>query len=161
MSISQTTEVKIDSLLKTYVGLNKFNGTALVIEKGQKTYEKSYGYSDKTQNKLISSQSVFPIGSLTKPFTALLILRLFEENKISVNEPISTFIENFPNGKEITVKHLLTHTSGLFESLDDPSYREQLYTTRQFSSEEKMAFFRDKPLEFTPGSKFSYSKFRL
>ncbi|KAF2514895.1 serine hydrolase domain-containing protein [Flavobacterium foetidum] len=157
LSNSQTQEVKIDSLLKAYGRLNKFNGTALVIEKRQKIYERSYGYSDKTQNKLISSQSVFPIGSLTKPFTALLILRLFDEHKISINEPVSNFVEDFPNGKEITVKHLLTHTSGLFESLDDPIYREQLYTTRQFSSKEKMLFFRDKPLEFTPGSKFSYS----
>lgn len=157
LSIAQTKRVKIDSLLSAYVSLYKFNGIVLVVEKGKKSYEKSYGYANKTQNKLISSESVFPIGSLTKPFTALLILRLFEENHISINEPVSTFFKNFPHDKKITVKHLLTHTSGLFESLDDPIYREQLYTTRQFTSEEKMAFFIEKPLEFNPGSKFSYS----
>lgn len=156
-SIAQTNKVKIDSLIKAYISLNKFNGIILVSEKGKIIYEKSYGYSNKTKNKLISSKSVFPIGSLTKPFTALLILRLFEEKQISINEPVSKFIDTYPMGKEITIKNLLTHTAGIYEALENPKYLEQLTTTYKFTNDEKMSFFKNKPLDFEPGSKFSYS----
>ena len=76
ISVAQNYNAKIDSLLNAYSVLNKFNGTALVFQKGKILYKKSYGYSDKSNNQLVSSKNIFRIGSLTKTFTAILVLKL-------------------------------------------------------------------------------------
>ncbi|HLP38962.1 serine hydrolase [Lacibacter sp.] len=154
---AQSYSSKIDSLIKAYISLNKFNGTVLVTKNGKVVFNKSYGYGDVTNKRLITSKSIFQIGSLTKPFTALLILKIFDEKKISINEPLSKFIINYPKGSEITIKHLLTHTSGIYEALQDPNYFELLTASKQLTNEERISFFCNKPLSFTPGSKFSYS----
>lgn len=154
---SQSTRTKIDSLLNAYVAIHKFNGSALVIQDGKQVYEKSYGYQNAAIKSLNTKHSVFPIGSLTKPFTALVILKLAEEKKLSINDPISKYIPDYPRGKEIQIKHLLTHTAGLYESFRNPKYLEALTTNYAFRPEEKMAFFKNEPLDFEPGSKFSYS----
>lgn len=154
---AQDDNVKIDSLLKAYVSLNMFNGTLMIAKKGKEIYEKSYGYSNTINNGKISSKSIFPIASLTKPFTALLVLKLIEENKISIDDTIGNFFENYPMGNKITIKHLLTHTSGIYEILRNPYYCEKLKTNEKFNSTEIISFFKDKPLDFEPGTKFSYS----
>lgn len=154
---AQDDNVKIDSLLKAYVSLNKFNGTLMIAKKSKKSYEKSYGYSNTINNERISSKSIFPIASLTKPFTALLVLKLIEENKIAIDDTIGIFFKNYPMGNKITIKHLLTHTSGTYEILRNPHYYEKLNTNEKFNSTELISFFNDKPLDFEPGTKFSYS----
>ncbi|MBT1705825.1 serine hydrolase [Chryseosolibacter indicus] len=154
---AQSKQAKIDSLLNAYVSIHKFNGSALIIQDGKKVFEKSLGYQNAAVKSLITKNSIFPIGSLTKPFTALLILKLAEERKLSIDDPIIKYIPDYPRGNEIKIKHLLTHTAGLYESFRNPKYLEQLNTTRAFPPEEKMAFFINKPLDFEPGSKFSYS----
>ncbi|ANE51308.1 serine hydrolase domain-containing protein [Flavisolibacter tropicus] len=154
---AQSNHSKIDSLLNAYVAIHKFNGSALVIKDGEKVYEKSFGYQNAAIKSLNTKNSVFPIGSLTKPFTALLILKLAEEKKLSVNDPVNKYIPDYPKGNEILIKHLLTHTAGIYEAFRKSTYREQVTTTYAFRPEEKMAFFKDEPLDFEPGSKFSYS----
>jgi len=154
---AQSTQAKIDTLLNAYVAIHKFNGSALVIQDGKKVYEKSFGYQNAAVKSLITKNSVFPIASLTKPFTALVILKLAEENKLSVNDPVSKYLPDFPRGNEIQIKHLLTHTSGLYESARNPKYLEQVATAGTFRPEEKIDFFKNEPLDFEPGSKFSYT----
>jgi CubicO group peptidase (beta-lactamase class C family) len=154
---AQTNHPKIDSLIQAYVGIHKFNGSALVIQDDKIVYEKSYGYQNAVTKKLITKDSVFPIGSLTKPFTALIILKLAEEKKLSIDDFISKHIPDYPKGNEMQIKHLLTHTAGLYDSFRNPRYREQITTTQAFSPEETIAFFKDEPLDFEPGSKFEYS----
>lgn len=148
---------RIDSLLQAYVAVNKFNGSALIIEGGKQVYEKSFGYQNAATKSLITKNSIFPIGSLTKPFTALLILKLAEEHKLSINDPVNKYIPDYPRGHEILIKHLLTHTAGLYDPFRKSLYREQLNTNQVFRPEDKMAFFINEPLDFEPGSQFSYS----
>ncbi|WP_158827280.1 serine hydrolase domain-containing protein [Mucilaginibacter lacusdianchii] len=154
---AQNNHTKFDNLLNAYVAVHQFNGSALIIQDGKKVYEKSFGYQNAATKSLITKNSVFPIGSLTKPFTALIILKLAEEKKLSVNDPISKYIPDYPRGNEIIIKHLLTHTAGIYESFRNPKYRELLNTKQAFRPEDKIAFFRNEPLDFEPGSKFSYS----
>jgi CubicO group peptidase (beta-lactamase class C family) len=154
---AQISESRLDSLIRAYVAIHKFNGSALVIQDGKKVYEKSFGYQDAALRSPITKNTVFPIASLTKPFTALIILKLAEDNKLSVNDPVSKYISGYPRGNEILIKHLLSHTSGLYEASRKPEYLKQVVSTGVFRPEDKLAFFKDEPLDFEPGSKFSYT----
>lgn len=154
---AQSNRVRIDRLLKAYVAIHQYNGSALVMQDGKIVYEKSFGYRNAAERSPITKNSVFPIASLTKPFTALIILRLAEENKLSINNAVSKYIPDFPRGNEIRIQHLLTHTSGLYEPASNPKYLETVVTTRTYRPEEKMAFFKNEPLDFEPGSKFRYT----
>lgn len=154
---AQSNHSKIDSLLSAYVAINKFNGSALVIHDGKKVYEKSFGYQNAAIKSPNTKNSVFPIGSLTKPITALLILKLAEENKLSINDPLSKYIPDYPRGNEIQIKHLLTHTAGVYEKFRNPKFREQINALQAFRPEELIAFFKNEPLDFEPGSTFNYS----
>ena len=153
---SQEYRPKIDSLLNAYVSINKFNGTVLVTENGQTIYHNSFGYNNKKKDIYLKNNDVFPIGSLTKPFTSILILKLIEKKLICLDDKISKFIPEYPSGSEITIQNLLTHTSGIYEELRNPKYLEQLYSKKTFNHYEKMSFFINEPLDFEPGSKFNY-----
>lgn len=157
LAFAQTNNTQIDSLLRGYATLNKFNGTALVIQNGKRIYEKSFGYQDATSKKLNSKNSIYQIASLTKPFTALVILKLCEKNKISIHDPLSKFVPNYPKGDEITIQHLLTHTSGISDIYRNPKSFELEKGNEAIDNDKKISLFKDLPLDFTPGSKFSYS----
>lgn len=154
---AQINNPKIDSLINAYVSINKFNGSALVIRDGKEVYAQSYGYQNASTKKLNTKHSIFPIGSLTKSFTALVVLKLAKENKLSINDPISKYIPDYPKGNEIKINHLLTNTGGIYEKFRNPKFYAQLASTHTYSSEEKMTFFKNEPLDFEPGTKFSYS----
>jgi CubicO group peptidase (beta-lactamase class C family) len=155
--LAQNYKPKIDSLLNAYVALNKLNGTVLVYSKGAVIYNSSYGYADKSSKKPITENCIFPIGSLTKSFTATIILKLAEREIVSLDDRLSRFIPDYPRGEEITIRHLLTHTSGVFEVFENPDYMRQLYKERKYGPDTLMTFFKTKPLQFDPGTKFSYS----
>lgn len=148
---------KIDSLIKAYVTINKFNGAALIIRGGKIFFEGQYGYENVPSKHPITRQSIFPIGSLSKSFTALVILKLAEENKLSVEDPIGRYIAGYPDGDRIKIKHLLTNSGGIYEKFRNPEFYSQLSSALSYSQEGKMAFFKNQPLDFEPGTQFSYS----
>ncbi|WP_324680610.1 serine hydrolase domain-containing protein [Hymenobacter sp. GOD-10R] len=154
---AQVTTPAVDSLVKAYVAINKFNGTAVVVREGKIRYQKSYGYQNATAKRLNAPTSIFPIGSLTKSFTALVVLKLAEEHKLSLDNSVSQYIPDYPRGKDIQIRHLLTNTSGIYEKFRNRQFYEQLTSTRAFSTAERLAFFQQEPLDFEPGTKFSYS----
>lgn len=102
-----------------------------------------------------SPQTVFRLGSITKQFTAVAILQLQEQGKLSVNDPISKYLPEYPKGEKITIHHLLTHTSGIKNITKFPNLSE----IQRLPSEPKkvMAYFQDLPLEFAPGTDCKYS----
>jgi len=93
----------------------------------------------------------FCIGSVTKQFTATAILQLQQQGLLDVNQVLSTYLPDYPKGEQITLHHLLTHTAGIYnytDVLENPYLRVTL--------DEIIAWFSDKPLEFTPGDRFKY-----
>ena len=88
------------------------NGNVLVAENGKIVFEKSYGYADFSTGKLNTRETTFPIASITKTFTATAILQLYEKGKLSLNDPVEKYLPEFPY-PTITIRHLLSHTSGL------------------------------------------------
>ena len=104
-----------------------------------------------------TTDTKFRVGSVTKQFTAMLIMQLVEEGKLKLDVPITTYIPDYPKdkGDKITIHHLLTHTSGI------PNYT-SLPTLNDFMRDpitplDLVKIFWDLPLDFEPGEKFSYS----
>jgi CubicO group peptidase (beta-lactamase class C family) len=156
ISCQTTTESKLDALMNAYVQLNRFNGTVLVAQNGRVLLEKGYGYRNAKDKVLNDEKSVFQIGSVTKQFTAAIILKLQEQKKLSVKDKLSKFFPSYPKGDSITIEHLLTHTSGIYSYTDDDQFM-QNEVTKPATREKMMALFKDKPLRFSPGSQWEYS----
>lgn len=153
---SQSVQQKLEEFLSAYHRDNKFNGSVLVAQKGKILLQKGYGWKNISDSSLNSANTVFQIGSVTKQFTAAAILQLQEQKKIAVDDLVSKYIPGFPNGERITIKHLLTHTSGIYNYTRDTAFMRN-DAVKSMSPEKMSALFKDKPLDFDPGSKYSYS----
>lgn len=148
---------EIDSIIKAYAAINKFNGTAFIHYQHQNIFEKSYGWQDAEKKVPNQNKSVYQIASLTKSFTALIIVKLNEDGKLYFKDPISKFIADYPRGNEITIEHLLTHTSGIYEALRNKEYFSLLHTGKTIDKNKELSFFKNEPLDFEPGTQFSYT----
>lgn len=155
---AQTKAEKIDALVRQYVANRQFNGAILVADKGKVIIKKGYGMANMEWNIANTSTTKFRLGSVTKQFTAILIMQLVEQGKLKLNGKVTTYLPDYPKatGDNITIHHLLTHTSGIPNYTNFPKFFETTarnpYTPEVFVKE-----FSSLPLEFTPGSTFSYS----
>lgn len=105
----------ISQKLDQYLVGKQFNGTVLVTDKERVILNKGYGYAD-VQNKIENTpQTKYRIGSITKTVVATSILQLQEQGKLNIQDNVNKYIPSFPENKNITLYHLLTHTSGLPE----------------------------------------------
>ena len=111
LSRSQDLAARADELLSAYHKQGKFNGTVLLAKGGQVLFEKGYGPSDTKTGVPNSGRTEFRIGSMSKPFTAILVLQLQEQGLLSLTDPLSKFIPDYPKGDSILIEHLLNHTS--------------------------------------------------
>ena len=157
--LSTTAQNKIDEidiLLNSYTNLNLFNGNLMVIREGKTFYKATHQINNPSSDKL-NMKTILPIGSLSKSFTALIILKLQEEQKLSLNDQLSKYIPDYPNGNKIFIKHLLSHSSGIYESYRNPKYFQASVDTNNITPIEKLTYFKNEPLDFNPGADFSYS----
>ena len=119
-SFAQQNVRKIDGLLKQYYDYGQFNGSVLVADKGKIIYEKGFGMANMEWAIPNQPDTKFRIGSVTKQFTATLILQLVEEGKIKLNGKITDYLPDYrkDTGEKVTIHQLLNHTSGipLYES---------------------------------------------
>ena len=103
----------------------------------------------------ISPDMVFRIGSVTKEFTSACVLKLAEEERLALDDPIGKYLPDFPtNGRRITIEQLLTHTSGIHSYTDMAAWRDRM--REDWTLAELEAFFRDAPFDFEPGTKWHY-----
>jgi len=146
----------MDQVVQSYTASQHFMGSVLVARGGQVVFSKGYGSADLEWDVPNSSTTKFRLGSITKQFTAASILLLEERGKLSVNDPVKKHLPDAPAAwDKITIFHVLTHTSGIpsFTGFPDYAKLEPFATT----PEQLVARFRDKPLDFAPGEKWSYS----
>ena len=143
--------------MKTYHAYDQFNGSILVADKGDVIYSKGLGLANMEWDIPNASDTKHRLGSITKQFTAALILQFVEQGKLDLNAPIAKYLKNYPKaqGDKITIHHLLTHSAGIpnYTSLEtfQDIYRNP-YTPKEF-----LTVFQDSVLEFNPGEKFAYS----
>lgn len=150
-------EKQLDAFLTKHFKSTEPGCEVLVAKGGQIIYKKAFGSADLELNVPVSANMVFNLASITKQFTAVAILQLVEQGKIGIQDSLQKFIPDFPSKKQtITIEALLTHTSGI------PDYMQigytNLYMERwDFTPKQLIDSFKKYPLEFEPGTKYSYS----
>lgn len=155
----RTVALQIDEVMRSHAAAEDFSGSVLVARDGRILYQHAFGYANlewKIRNDL---QTKFEIGSMTKQFTALLVLQFVNESRINLDGHLSDYLPYYrkDTGTRVTVWQLLSHTSGIpnFISmpgfLDGPASR-TTYTVKDFAQK-----YCSGDLEFDPGTKFNYS----
>jgi CubicO group peptidase (beta-lactamase class C family) len=148
-------ERKIDDYIRAYVTSLNFSGTIYAAKEGKVLYEKSFGKACIEWNVSCTNNTAYHLASVSKPFTAASILLLEQQGKLSIKDPLSKYIPDFRDGHKITIHHLLNHNSGIVNINDLPEYdRLSLVAS---SPDSIVKEFKNRPLEFEPGSKYSYS----
>lgn len=158
LSFGQSKNEQLDNLLGLYAEYGQFNGSVLIAHQGEKIYNKGFGFANLEWNVPNKPDTKFRIGSLTKQFTAMLVMQLVEQGKLELNSPISNYLPNYPkpNADSITIHHLLTHSSGIINYTEIRNLQGNLNLHR-YTPDEFVQFFADSTLQFKPGTKFSYS----
>lgn len=155
--LSQTKTEKLDSLFNAVEKDSSFNGNILVAEKGKIIYQRSVGYADfKTKEKL-KSNSLFELASVSKQFTAMGIVLLQKQGKLSYDDPISKYLPELSMYNDITIKNLLIHTGGLPDYMELMSKEEN---NDDFATNQTIIdlFAKLKPaVLFKPDEKHEYS----
>jgi CubicO group peptidase (beta-lactamase class C family) len=146
---------RIDTILNFYHAKGQFNGSALVQYEGKVIYEKGFGLADLAMNKPNTTATQFRIGSTSKQFTALLIMQLVNEGKLSENDSAGKFLAGFKNGR-VTIRQLLTHQSGIPNYTDNQDDLENIMEHR-YTPDELVYRFCSDSLEFEPGAGFNYT----
>jgi CubicO group peptidase (beta-lactamase class C family) len=147
---------RLDQIADSYTPENAFMGTVLVARGDEILLNKGFGKANIEQNSLNGPDTKFRIGSLTKQFTAVLILLLQQDGKLRLEDPIRKYLPDAPRGWDrITLVELLGHNSGIPEIQSDPKFRS--WAMSPHTHAEEFALFKDRPLDFEPGTKNAYS----
>lgn len=145
---------QVDDYLKIQIEQHKIPGIAVrIIRDGTTLKTAAYGVANLELNVPVRLETVFEIGSITKQFTAAGILLLAQNGKLSVNDLISRHLKNIPAAwTNITVRHLLSHTSGIRSYTGLTGFE----LTRHLTQEQFMRAIGERPLEFEPGKSWKY-----
>ncbi|MDJ0572500.1 MAG: serine hydrolase [Pleurocapsa sp. MO_192.B19] len=146
---------EIETYLQAYLEAGYFMGSVLVRRAGKVLLSKGYGMANLEHSIPNTPQTKFRLASITKQFTAAAILKLQEQNLLDVSNSIAAYLPDYPHGEKITIHQLLNHTAGIpnYTSFDDYQTKKRIPT----KLDDLIAWFSDRPLEFTPGDRFSYS----
>ena len=151
---------ELDSYLRLLHENSELNGSVLLAERGAVIYKQSFGYANFADKKENSDSSLINIASISKTFTAIAILQLKEKGKLNLEDAYSKYFKDFPYPK-ITIKHLLSHTSGLpdiepvFDSLVAKN-PDKIYTNSDIIPA-LIIYHRNKSLRFETGERWGYS----
>jgi CubicO group peptidase (beta-lactamase class C family) len=177
----------IDNMLTQSIEKKQIPGAvALIARNGKIVYYKSFGMAENETKRNLKRDDIFRIASQSKAITATAVMMLWEEGKFSLDDPISRYIPEFKNvqildslnkidttyftspaKKEITIRHLLTHTSGIgYGIIDNDQFSKiyqkagiiDLFTTRPVTIEENIKKLAELPLHHEPGKQFTYSE---
>lgn len=146
---------KLDLYFKALEESGKFMGSVAISENGKIIYTKSLGFSDVEASAKANENSKYRIGSISKTFTTVMVLKAVEEKKLDLNQTIGKFFPTIRNADKITVKQLLGHRSGIHNFTDDESYLSWL--TEAKTEQEMVEIITQGGSDFTPGTKAAYS----
>jgi CubicO group peptidase (beta-lactamase class C family) len=148
-------KAKLDEYFNVLEKNNKFMGSVAVSKNGTLLYQRSVGLSDVEGNKRANEQSTYRIGSISKTFTAVLVMRAVEQQLIQLEQTIEGFFPTIKNANKITIRHLLSHRSGIHNFTDDKDFL--TWNTQPQSEKAMMERLSQLGSDFQPDYKFSYS----
>ncbi len=136
--------------------VNGFSGAVLVARDGVPVVSRAWGWANAEWEIPNTPETKFRLGSITKQFTAAVVLRLGQRQALKLDDPVCRHLDPCPAAwQPVTVRHLLTHTSGIPSYTGLPDYRATMMMPR--TVEQMVGVFRDLPLEFQPGEQFKYN----
>lgn len=149
---------KADALLEKSYSDDGPGAVVVVTENGEVVYRGQQGLADIESERPITADTVFRFASITKQFTAAVILQLADEGQLSLDDPLSKYVPDYPGeGAKATVRQLLNHTSGIRSYTGIPGLLSPENTRRALTTEELVATFKDAPMQFAPGERFAYN----
>lgn len=148
----EAVRAKLEQYMNGHAKLNGFSGTVLVVRNDEVLLRKAYGLADREWGIANTPDTKFRIASVSKPFTAVAVLKLAEQGKLSLDDKLEKFLPGFPGGDKITLHMMLTHTSGIMRAHDF-----DVATEMTMTAEKAVEILRKKPLEFEPGTRDGYS----
>ncbi len=157
-TFGQTPDTKtLDSLFNALHHKKSFNGNVLITEKGNVVFEKSYGFADESSKRKLNASSIFELASVSKQFTAMGVFLLEKQGKLKYDDKLSKYFPELSFYEEITIAHLLNHTSGLPDYME--LFEEKWDKSKFATNQDIVALFSiQKPkLIFKPNEKFEYS----
>ena len=148
-------KTKLDNYFNALEQNNKFMGSVAVSKNGEIIYIKSIGFADVENKVKASENSKYRIGSISKSFTTVLILKAVEQKKLNTNQTIDKWFPTIKNAKKITVNYLLSHRSGIHNFTDDKDYL--TWNTQPKTEKEMIEIIAKGSSDFNPDSKAEYS----
>lgn len=146
---------KLDSAFNIIEENQQGMGSISLFHKGEEIYQKTFGYADVENEIKANSTTKYRIGSISKTFTAVVIMQLIEDKKLKLDTPLSKFYPQIKNAKKITIEHLLLHRSGIFNITNSEDYFD--WNTYKISEDDMLEKIKEKGVVFQPGTQFSYS----
>jgi D-alanyl-D-alanine carboxypeptidase len=152
----QALAARIDASIAPHYKASEPGATVIVTREGKTVFRKAYGMANLATKQAMTPETTLRLGSITKQFTAVGIMLLADEGKLSVSDDITKFLPDYPtNGKKITIEHLLTHTSGIVSYTGKPGF--MATSVKDLSVTQMIDSFKNDPLEFAPGTAFHYN----
>ena len=150
---------RADAILQAAYPADGPGATVIVTRRGRTVYSASRGMADIAARRPLGADTVFRLGSLTKQFTAAMVLQLVQEGRLSLDDPVSRFLPDYPPpGAGATVRQLLNHTSGIQSYTGIPGFMlDETQTSRPYTTAEMIALFRDRPSPTPPGQAWAYN----
>jgi CubicO group peptidase (beta-lactamase class C family) len=148
---------KLDEYLFSANNFYKFNGSALIAQHGKILLQKSYGYKNFAKHVLNDNNTIYQIGSITKQFTATVILKLQEEGQLSVKDELSKYFPEFKYAGKITLENLLAHTSGIYNYTNDIGAEDSAVVCNPINKKLVTDIIFKHKTAFKPGTQFQYS----
>jgi CubicO group peptidase (beta-lactamase class C family) len=152
---AQPIAAQVDAYLKPYVDMQDFSGAVLIARGSRVLVNKAYGMANCELAVTNTPQTRFRIASVSKQFTAAAVLLLEQRKLLSTDDPLAKFIPDLPHGEEITIHHLLTHTSGITGSMENlPEIQQDMQAFHSLAELARM--LKKSGLELPPGSRTAY-----
>jgi CubicO group peptidase (beta-lactamase class C family) len=151
----QGDSMRLEKYLKAFLSANDFSGTILVIKDNKTIMNKSYGFSNIEKKSTNNKDTKYRIASNSKQFTALSILQLQEQGKLSVLDKLNKYLPEIPKSDSITLDMLLTHRAGIHDYANDTIF--ERINTPSLTKNKVFEIIKSFPLDFSPGSKYRYS----
>ena len=153
---TNNTVLQIDSVLTVLNAQHQFNGTVLYAEKGKVLYKKAFGTTDFRTRTSLQTNSAFNLASMSKQFMTMCIMILQEEHKLAFDDDVQKYIPELPY-KDITIRNLMTHTSGIPEYFDYFMNNRTPLDTLTNEKLIKLYAALKPPLDFATGTQWNYS----
>lgn len=157
--LSEASSERVDSVVKQAMAKHHIPGLSIaVVRDGKIAMTNGYGFANLESMRRASPESIYQLASVSKQFTATAVMKLVESGKVSLDEPIHTYLKDTPEAwNRVTVRHLLTHTSGIKSYTEVPNFFANGNQRKDYAHKEIIDLVRNSPLDFEPGTQWHYN----